>query len=227
MGFGTPAFHAANWTASSAVSQLLPQLHWKAGYLALAPPGLKTRPSIPLVDPGMPAFRLPQAERGLFPVRVCRHHPAPVPGRCSCPASSSRCGSIFVPLVDVVRLQRERFPPVGRRLLGAAGRRGLLRRLCDPPGRRSERICRCGYGRSSLEGDREKALPHNLPLVAIGAGSSGWVGTGSTEVTLTSPVPTPPRPSSTPTWPRRRHCSRGCSGICTWGRPRSPLSSAP
>ena len=57
-----------------------------------------------------------------------------------------------------------------------------------------------------LKRDREKALPHSLPLVASGPASCGWAGTASTAATPTSPVPTPPPPLSTPTWPRWPPC---------------------
>ena len=132
MGFGTPAFHPANWTASSCgICNFFHNFIGKPGTVhqrrRSGKPG-----QYPAGRPRYAAVQAAAGERGLLPVRVRRHHPAPVPGQRPVPDQVQGVDD-FRAAVDVVRLQRERLPAVGRRLLGAAGCRGLLRRLRDPP----------------------------------------------------------------------------------------------
>ena len=61
MGFGTPAFHSANWTASSCgICNFFHNFVGKPG-TSISSAGLESQASIPLVDAGMPPFGLPQA----------------------------------------------------------------------------------------------------------------------------------------------------------------------
>ncbi len=61
MGFGTPAFHSSNWTATSCgICNFFHNFVGKPG-TSLSSAGLESQASIPLVDAGMPPFALPQA----------------------------------------------------------------------------------------------------------------------------------------------------------------------
>jgi hypothetical protein len=94
---------------------------------------------IPLLDGAMPKFRFPQSTLVYFQFVFAAITPllflGSVVGRVN-----FRVAAVRAAVVDAGVLG-ERFPAVGRGLVGAAGRAGLQRRLRHPPGRRHFRIC--------------------------------------------------------------------------------------
>ena len=147
MGFGTPAFHSANWTASSCgICNFFHNFVGKPG-TSLSSAGLESRASIPLVDAGMPAFRLPQASVVYFQFVFAAITPLLFLGSVLS-RIKFKVWIIFVPLWTSLAYSVNCLPSVGRRLLGAAGCRRLLGWLRHPSGRRRQRFCGRGHGRA-------------------------------------------------------------------------------
>ena len=225
MGFGTPAFHSANWTASSCgICNFFHNFIGKPG-TSISSSALESRASIPLVDGGHAPVQVAAGERGLLPVRVRRHHTPAVPGQRPVPHQVQGVDHFRAPL-DLVGLQRQRLLALGWRLLGATGSRRLFRWLCDPSGRRGQWLRGRRHGRAPFEEGPGKGLAAQpAPRRHRGRHRVARAGTGSTEATRTSPAPMLPRPLSTPTWLRRPLCSRGSCGTCTSAQPRNRPSS--
>ena len=71
--------------------------------------------------------------------------------------------------------------------------------------------------------------PHNVPMVVLGAGSSGSAGSGSTRGARSAPAAWRRRPSSPRSWGRWAPCSGGSrsSGSATGRPPRSAVRPGP
>ena len=113
--------------------------------------GLESQATIPLVDPGMPTFALPQASVVYFQFVFAAITPLLFLGSVLS-RIKFKVWIVFVPLWTSCRLRRQLHAPLGRRLLGPAGCRRLLGRLRNPPGRRRQRFCRRRHDRSSHQG---------------------------------------------------------------------------
>jgi ammonium transporter, Amt family len=177
MGFGTPAFHSANWTASSCgICNFFHNFIGKPG-TSISAAGLQSQASIPLVDAGMPPFRLPQASVVYFQFVFAAITPLLFLG-----AVLSRIKFkvwlIFVPLWTSCVYTVNAFLLWGGGYWAQQGAGDFSGGYVIHLAAGVSGFVAAAMVGPRLKRDREKALPHNLPLVAIGAGIVwlGWNG---------------------------------------------------
>jgi Amt family ammonium transporter len=177
MGFGTPLGHPASWTASSnPISNFFHNFVGRPGTV-LSGPTEESQASIPLVNSGMPPFALPMASVVYFQFVFAAITPLLFLGSVLS-RIRFQVWLIFVPLwttfaysVNAMLLwgggywaQQGAADFSGGYVIHlAAGTSGFVAAAMIGP---------------RLKRDRERALPHSLPLVAIGAGIVwlGWNG---------------------------------------------------
>ena len=177
MGFGAPILHGANWKASSdPISNFFANFVGHPG-TTLSAAGLESQASIPLVNPGMPTFALPSASVVYFQFVFAAITPLLFLGSVLS-RIKFKVWIVFVPLwtscvyaVNCMLLwgggywaQQGAADFSGGYVIHlAAGVSGFVAAACIGP---------------RIRADREKALPHSLPLVAIGGGIVwlGWNG---------------------------------------------------
>ncbi len=177
MGFGAPILHGANWKASSdPISNFFANFVGHPG-TTLSASGLEAQADIPLVDPGMPTFALPSASVVYFQFVFAAITPLLFLGSVLS-RIKFKVWIVFVPLwtscvyaVNCMLLwgggywaQQGAADFSGGYVIHlAAGVSGFVAAAVIGP---------------RIKADREKALPHSLPLVAIGGGIVwlGWNG---------------------------------------------------
>lgn len=177
MGFGSAWFHGASWKwGSNDIANFFANFVGHPG-TALSSKALESQASIPQVNPGMPPFALPQASIVYFQFVFAAITPllflGSVLGRIK-----FKVWVIFVPLWTSLAYSVNAFLLWGGGFWAhqgagdfsggyvihlAAGTSGFVAAAMIGP---------------RLKRDRERALPHSLPLVAIGAGIVwlGWNG---------------------------------------------------
>jgi Amt family ammonium transporter len=177
MGFGTPAFHSASWTASSCgICNFFHNFIGKPG-TSLSSAGLESRASIPLVDAGMPAFRLPQASVVYFQFVFAAITPLLFLGSVLS-RIKFKVWIIFVPLWTSLAYSVNAFLLWGGGYWAQQGAGDFSGGYVIHLAAGVSGFVAAAMVGPRLKRDREKALPHNLPLVAIGAGIVwlGWNG---------------------------------------------------
>jgi Amt family ammonium transporter len=177
MGFGSPLFRGANWKASSdPITNFFANFIGRPG-TTLSSQGEEAQASIPLVNPGMPPFALPNASVVYFQFVFAAITPLLFLGSVLS-RIKFKVWLIFVPLWTSLAYTVNAFLLWGGGYWAQQGAGDFSGGYVIHLAAGTSGFVAAAMVGPRIKKDRERALPHSLPLVAIGAGIVwlGWNG---------------------------------------------------
>ena len=177
MGFGSPLLRGANWKPSSdPITNFFANFIGRPG-TTLSSTGEEAQANIPLVSPGMPAFALPAASVVYFQFVFAAITPLLFLGSVLS-RIKFKVWVIFVPLWTSLAYTVNAFLLWGGGYWAQQGAADFSGGYVIHLAAGTTGFVAAAMIGPRIKKDREKALPHSLPLVAIGAGIVwlGWNG---------------------------------------------------